>query len=185
MSNGQVTTVLMVLRGGPLDAEQQIVQNLPAIGMPMTFNLPNYQSFDSEGETVVQMGLVCTYTVAEEGPPPDPTDGDTWVSSWFLDFVADAYIPLPPIGPTPTPPEETFYVWMEADAGMVVDVDSYDPSSPGVQMEADADMEVDADVIPNRVGGLNMVAVSLLFPEPILDTFVYLEGDTSMQITPS
>lgn len=176
-------SVKMILQDGPLDGEQQLVLDLPAVGNDMVINLPNYQTFDPDGETVTGMGLQVTYVVVEEGPPPNPTQGDTWDSSWILEFVEESFVqPPPPVIP-PSPPQQEQLVFLEGDTGMVVNAD--DPS-PGVQMtDTVTTMEIDADVTP-MVGDayVFMSAVTVLTAEPDTDSF-FMSGESHMQVTPS
>jgi hypothetical protein len=97
--------VKLMLQGGPLDGEQQIVLDIPRTpGSPITFNVPNNQTFAADGATLIDLGLQVTYTVAGQGPPPVIAAGDTWDTSWYLNFVPESYTPRPP---PVTPPVTT------------------------------------------------------------------------------
>jgi hypothetical protein len=92
-------TMLMILQGGPLDGEHQIVESLPnAPGSTMFFSIPTYQFFD-QGGNVVDRGLEVTYSYLSPGPPPD--DYDTWNASYIFNFVGEE-VYIPPGGLYPT-----------------------------------------------------------------------------------
>lgn len=87
--------LLMMLQGGPLDGEQQIVGSLPnSENAALFFSLPNYQFFDETGATVVQRGLECTYRFSSVGPQPGA--GDTWEASYVFEFAGGDAMPRPP-----------------------------------------------------------------------------------------
>ena len=158
-------SVLMMLQGGPLDGEEQVVLNVPRTpGATMFFNIPSFQTFGlvpsgefgdntfgsgvfggSDDDFVVALiglGLQATYAMLAQGPGPD--DGDVWDTSWVFGFAGDVFTPPPPDVDIPVIPSGGV-VFMNAETGMEIDAD--DPSS-GVWMEADASMEVDATVAP-------------------------------------
>jgi hypothetical protein len=132
---GDSGTVMMWLHDGPLDGEQQIVQGtVDEIGRQCVFNIPNYQTFDADGMTLTSLGLQVTYVVTgQAGLIPNVGAGDTWDSSWNLEYVPGSYIPpIPPpaLGPPPDMPLSPA-VWMGVVSSMVVTADN---PSPGVQM---------------------------------------------------
>lgn len=183
-------SVKMILDGGPLDGEEQLVLNLPqpaTTGSVLTINLPNYQFFDADGETVVSYGLQVEYEVMSQGPPPNPAQGDTWDTSWVCEFVEESFLPPPPplYPPGGGPPIQPTIplVFQEGDTTMTINAD--DPS-PGVQMvDTVTSMEIDADVTP-MVGDayVFMDAVTVLTAEQDTTSY-FMSGETSMQITPS
>jgi hypothetical protein len=139
MSVTPLATEYMILQGGPLDGEHQIIAGVVDVGETMTFNLDTFQHFAADGVTVLQQGLIATYQVTGPGPAPVPP-GDTWTVSWYLGFVSAVYTtPVPPNVVVPTPPQLSPSVWMGAGTFMGI---SGDPS-PGVALEGDTSLTVD------------------------------------------
>lgn len=134
--------VKMILQGGPLDGEEQLVLDLNTTpGYQMQFDIPNYQTFDESGDNVTGLGLVAVYAYLEPGPGPGSSD--TWTSSSIYEFVQEYFVPQPPPlyppgeGPPliPLPP----VVFMGALSSMTVNAN--DPSA-GVQLVGEGDMTV-------------------------------------------
>jgi len=99
--------VLMILEGGPLDGEEQIVLDVPRNeGATLTFNQWNHQVFDptthEEEEVLLSQGIVVTYRFLGPGRAPDP-EFDTWESSWVFEYAGGAYLPTPERPPAPAP----------------------------------------------------------------------------------
>jgi hypothetical protein len=86
--------LLMILQGGPLDGEEEIVEGLPsAPGTPLSFYLPHFQVLDQDGAWL-STGITSDYAVVGPGPPP--TTGDTWTSSLILEYTGGPFTPPPP-----------------------------------------------------------------------------------------
>lgn len=173
--------VKMILQGGPLDGEQQLVENLNTTpGYEMQFDIPNYQTFDADGESVVGMGLVAVY--AYQGPGPDPGGSDTWTSSSIYEFTGEFFVqppgPVTPPGPQPLPPA----VFMNVLSGLTVNAN--DPS-PGVQLVALAGMEVDA--IATSVGYASVALTAetvMIITRQSWQNVVTMSASTGMNIFP-
>lgn len=150
----------MILEGGPLDGEEQVVQQCADVpGQTMTFYQPSKQSFDQDGN-VVAISLITTYAVVGEGPPPGP--GDVWDRSWVFSFVSQGQPYLPPGSIQPSPPHVDMpgsQVFMTVDTAMIINAS--DPM-PGVSMEADTSMTVDGDVQPYVTAGVSMDVVAYM-----------------------
>jgi hypothetical protein len=133
------------------------------IGSQIVFNIPNYQTFAPDGVTVIDLGLQVTYAVLQQGPGPNIAQGDTWDTSWILDFVAESYIPRPPpVTPPVTPPGLSPAVWMGITSTLTVNAD--DPS-PGVWM-LDTESTLDVEAGTQTVGwsSISMDAETTLIP---------------------
>lgn len=180
-------SVKLILQDGPLDGEQQLVLDLNTTpGYEMTFNLPNYQTFDDNGTTVLAQGLVAVYSYLGPGPDPDTSAGDTWTSSSIYEFTGEYFIPLPPPlyppgeGPPPLPVPPV--VFMSGDTILAVDAD--DPL-PGVQMVGSAGMVVVGTSTSVGYATVFMVAetVMIVFRQPWQNT-VRMSAVTSMNVSP-
>jgi hypothetical protein len=156
----------MMLVGGPLDGEQQIVEAInETIGSLMNFNKPEYQTFAPDGTTIITLGLSVQYAVASQGPPPNVAAGDTWDTSWYLDFVAESFVVPPPfIGVPPVIPD-TPAVFMSAITGMIVNAN--DPN-PGVWMyDTTTTLVVVAVTQSVAYATVSMSAVTTLIGSPV------------------
>ena len=155
-------TVLMLLQGGPLDGEMQIVQVLPTDpGSTLVFNIPNFQTFDpnTEDEVVIGLGLMTSYSLIEQGPDPDPDVGDTWDTSWIFGFTGQAYIPTPPDLPVPPNPDITGnQVAMFSFSNLGV----FGTRISGAQFVAESAMDVQGATTPVEAGHVSMQAVTVL-----------------------
>jgi hypothetical protein len=130
--------VKMILQGGPLDGDEQLVLDLNTTpGYEMQFNIPNYQTFAPDGESVVGLGLVVVYSFLEAGP--GPVVGDSWTSSSIYEFAGEFFVAPPggvtPPSPMPLPPA----VFMNVLSGMTINANA---PSPGVQLAGVAGLEV-------------------------------------------
>lgn len=154
-------TVYMILQGGPLDGEKQIVESLPTDpGSQMLFSIPNWQTFAPDGTTVVDLGLEEVYTYLQPGPPPVPANGDTWDTSWIFKFAGEVYVPTPPpITPPVVPPEVAGnQVAMFVNGNLTVVYST----SPGAQFVAESLLDVQGTVTPFQSAQVTMQAVSVL-----------------------
>jgi hypothetical protein len=154
-------TVMMMLQGGPLDGERQIVETLPtAPGSQMLFSLPHYQTFAADGTTVTDLGLEVIYSFLQAGPPPVPANGDTWDSSWVYQFVVEVYVTPPaPITPPVIPPVVGGnQVAMFVTGGLTVVASTL----PGVRYVAESHMDVEGTVTPFQWAQVSMQAVTVL-----------------------
>jgi hypothetical protein len=176
-------SVLMIMEGGPLDGEEQVVQQCADTpGQTMTFFQPSRQTFDQDGN-VVAVSLQSTYAVVQEGRPPKP--GDVWDKSWVLTFVGQEY-PNYGYGPIqPSPPHTDIpgpQVFMLAGTAMIVNAN--DPT-PGVFMEADASMTVEGDVQPYVTASVSMDMVAYMTIDgDSTPNRMDMTASTSMVITP-
>jgi Concanavalin A-like lectin/glucanases superfamily len=167
--------VLMMLEGGPLDDELQVVENLPTYpGATLRFNLTNFQTFDPSAstETVTGLGLQATYVFV--GPGPDPGDpsvpdnaGDNWTASYIFEFTGESYVPTPPGGlvPGPMPPVDMGQILLSATTTLVPDTLPI-TSEPVVLLVGQSGLTIDATTTRVQSG---VVAMS---------------GETSMPVTP-
>jgi hypothetical protein len=173
-------SVKMILQGGPLDREEQLVLDLnTAPGYQMQFNIPNYQTFHTDGESVLSQGLVAVYGYV--GPGPAPGGSDTWTSSEIYEFTGEYFVPapgpLPTPGPLPLPPT----VFMNALSGMTVNAN--DPL-PGVQLVGEGDMSVDALVISFDYATVALLAeTSMSITRQTWANTVSMSAQTSLQVT--
>jgi|SRR5215831_9948263 len=175
--------LMMILHGGPLDGEQQIISGInTTIGAQIIFNIPNYQTFAPDGVTLINLGLQVTYAVASQGPPPNVANGDTWDTSWNLNFVYQAFVQPPaPVVP-PIPPVLSPAVWMAANGVLTVNAD--DPS-PGVQMwDSESFLDVEADTTAVGFSSVSMSGETTLIAETVdwVDYVVGMTGETGMTI---
>jgi hypothetical protein len=103
MSNGgnpdqAGSSVMMILTGGPLDGEAELVEMVPtAPGSKMFFSLPFFQFFDADGNYLYS-GLEATYDLVGPGPDPNPGEGEYWDASWIFTFEGGSYQPPYPPG---------------------------------------------------------------------------------------
>jgi hypothetical protein len=176
--------VKLMLVGGPLDGNVQIVLNVPTYpGATLTFNLPNYQTFDVNGSPV-SYGLAVTYVFNNEGPPPTSTD--TWVTSWYFDFVYEAFVPPgAPITPPGIPPVLPLTIWMAAGTGLTVTAN--DPG-PGVLMyDTQGDLEVEGNVTSYGWASVSMSAVTTMPVETVdwSDYATMMSASTGLTVTVS
>lgn len=179
-------TVLMILQDGPLDGEQQVVENLNTTpGWEMTFNIPNFQTFDAAGHSVVGMGLVAVYSYLKPGraPNPGPPNFDTWTTSWIYEFTGEYFIPQPgpivPPGPQPLPPA----VFMNALSSMAVNAN--DPSA-GVQMSGEGVMEIDATTTSVGYASIAMTAeTTMVIFRQTWGNSIAMSASSSMTVTPN
>lgn len=174
--------VKMILQDGPLDGEEQLVENLNTTpGFQMQFDIPNYQTFDEAGNSVVGMGLVAVY--AYLGPGGAPQAGDTWTSSSIYEFTGEYFVPppgpIPPQPPLPIPPA----VFMNALSGMTVNAN--DPSA-GVQMTGESDLAVEAGTTSVGVGTVVMTSetVMIVMGQP-WQNVVTMSATSSLTVTPN
>jgi hypothetical protein len=172
----------MILQGGPLDGEQQLVDNLNETpGYEMQFNVPNYQTFGPDGKSVVGMGLVAVYAYLQPGPAPGGSD--TWTSSSIYEFTGEFFVPPPgpvtPPTPVPLPPA----VFMNVLSAMTVN--GNDPS-PGVQLVGEGDMEVNALTTSFDYATVALTAETVMqVTRQPWQNVVSMSGSTSMSITPN
>jgi hypothetical protein len=147
----------------------------------MQFNIPNYQTFDAAGESVVGQGLVAVY--AYQGPGPDPGGSDTWTSSVIYGFTGEFFVqppgPVIPPGPLPLPPA----VFLNAQSGMTVNAN--DPAA-GVQLVGLAGMEVDATATSVGYASVALTAetVMIITRQP-WQNVVSMSASAGMTITPN
>jgi hypothetical protein len=156
----------MILQGGPLDGEQQLVQALnTTVGSIIFFSMPHYQSFSSGGTTVIDLGLEVEYKLISQGPPPVPANGDTWDSSWVFGFVPESYT-APPAAITPPvqpPVVSTAFISLAATSTLT----AAGLASTGVYMTAETDLDVDGSTsVVWTDSTVTMVAGSTLTVEP-------------------
>lgn len=79
-------SVMMILQGGNLDGQRQVVENLPHNpGDTLLLNLPHKQTFDDNG-LVIDTGLVTTYGYLQDGNPPG--SDDVWSASYIYQYVS-------------------------------------------------------------------------------------------------
>jgi hypothetical protein len=103
MSNGDGvyqtgSSVMMILQGGPLDGEAQLVEMVPTDpGSKMFFSVPGFQFFDANGNYLYS-GLEATYELVGPGPDPDPDAGEYWDAAWIFTFEGGNYQPPYPPG---------------------------------------------------------------------------------------
>jgi hypothetical protein len=156
-------TVKMILQDGPLDGEEQVVLGLNTTpGYNMQFNVPNFQTFHTDGTTVVAQGLVAVYTFLGPGRPPnpDPPDFDTWTESWIYEFTGEMTVPVPPpITPPTEPPQLSPAVFMGANTTLVVNAND---ASPGVFLVGNAGMVINAVTIPVNYASIALIAETYL-----------------------
>jgi hypothetical protein len=159
-------TYSIILHDGPLDGEQQCINELnTSPGSVLFLSVPHYQVFDpaSDGATVIDLGIQASYVLKGPGPAPNPgpPNFDTWSTSWILEFVPQSYVY--PSVPSTLPPPVTMplpnVVTMEGDTAMTITAD--DPSA-GVPMEGDTGMEIDADTQPYQWGAVAMTVVTVM-----------------------
>lgn len=179
--------VLMMLEGGPLDGEIQVVEMLPTnVGDELFFNVPHFQTFDPnqpDAEVLVGQGLQAIYALSGQGPAPGA--GDRWNTSWVFDFTGEVYIPTPPFLPTPPAVDvQLAQVWMTATTTLVPDTIPVS-TDPIVTMTAESVIEVDAEVTPVAAGTVAMTGETVMTVQADWDAEVYM-GDTttSMEIDP-
>ena len=177
--------VMMILTGGPLDGESQIVEGLPTtIGSELTFNLPNFQTFDpeAEDEVVLAQGLQADYVLLRRGP--DPQAGDNWSSSWVFGFTGESFIPTPstPATPPPSQPVALTQVWMSATSTLVPDTLPIvtTPAPTTVTMSAETTMEV--DTTPTEAGIVEMIGESVMTVQPDWSPEVHMSSQASMTV---
>lgn len=171
-------SVYMILQDGPLDGKKQEVQTLPnAPASVLLFNMPNYQSFDTDG-TVVSLGLQVTYGFVEEGPPPDVSSGDDWDSSWIYGFLGEAWIPIPPPLPTPGPEPLPVEVSMVAEGFVTMDSDV----EPGVEFTDESTLVVAGDVTHVDFATVALSGESVLQVTPDFSPPLVMTATTSMTI---
>lgn len=154
-------TVMMLLQGGPLDGERQIVEALPTDpGSLMVFNIPNWQTFAPDGTTVVDLGLEAIYSYLQPGPPPVPANGDTWDSAWVYQFAEEIYVAPPaPISPPVVPGNlVNGQVFLALNANLAVAATTI----PGAQFLAETHLDVDGTVTPFESAQVTMSAVTVL-----------------------
>lgn len=183
-------TLCAIYQGGPLDGERQVTYQLnTAPGSVLFISLDHYQVFDpnSGGTVIIDQGITVEYALVGPGPPPNPASPvfDTWDTSWIFSFVPQSYVtPPPPITPPVQPPQVVpLLVYLEGDTSMTINAD--DPS-PGVYARAFTTMEVDADVESFQWAAVTMTGETVLTADAVnFDTTVALEGDTSMNVTPT
>jgi hypothetical protein len=101
--------VQLLLKGGPLDGEIQVVQSTRTDpNHVLTFNIPTHQSYDVNGD-VIDKGLLVNYVFSGEVPlkqgghidttVPGVWVGDDRVEHNYLYHYAGpvgSYVPLPP-----------------------------------------------------------------------------------------
>jgi hypothetical protein len=177
--------VKLMLQGGPLDGEQQIVLDISRTpGYPIVFNVPNSQTFAPDGVTLIDLGLQVTYTVATQGPPPDVGSGDTWDTSWFLNFVPESYTPRPPpITPPLVPPDYAApAVWMGVNSGMIVNADN--PSAGVWMLDTQADLDVVGTSLSVDWATVGLVAATTLIAEGTVPPpeIVLLQATTGLTV---
>jgi hypothetical protein len=174
--------VKMILQDGPLAGEQQLVENLNTTpGYEMQFNIPNYQTFDAAGESVVGQGLVAVYSYL--GPGPAPGGSDTWTSSSIYEFTGEYFVqppgPVTPPGPLPLPPA----VFLNALSGMTVNAD--DPAA-GVQLVGLAGMTVDATTTSIGYATVALLAETVMsITRQSWSNVVSMSAQTTLQVTGS
>jgi len=176
-------TVKLILQGGPFDSREQIVLDLNTTpGFKMQFNIPNYQTFAPDGETVLAQGLSTVYAMLQQGPAPGGSD--TWTTSWVYEFTGESFIPPPPpITPPVVPPGPGPAIWMGALSGMTVNAD--DPS-PGVQLVGEGDMVVDATTTSVDYATVGLLAETFMsITLEAQSNVVTLVGESAMTVTPN
>lgn len=174
--------VKMILQGGPLDGEEQLVENLNTTpGFEMQFVLENFQTFGPDGESVAGLGLMAVY--AYLGPGDAPGAGDTWTSSSIYEFTGEYYIPQPPPLEPPTPLPMPPAVFMNVGSSLVVNAN--DPS-PGVQMTGETDLEVTADATAVGYASIAMTAETVMsITRQVWQNSVAMTATSNMNITPN
>jgi len=175
-------TAKIILQGGPLDGEQQIVLDLNTTpGYQMLFSLPHYQVFASDAQTVNALGLQVIY--AYVGPGPGPGGGDTWTKSGIYQYVAGtSTAPAPPPITPGVPPQQGPAIWMGVNGTLTVNAN--DPS-PGVQLFGEGDMTVDGTQIAVDYATIGLIAeTSMSITRADWGATVAMTGTTSMTVTP-
>jgi hypothetical protein len=178
-----VMAVKMILQDGPLDGEQQLVEDLnTTAGYEMQFNIPNYQTFDAAGESVVGMGLIAVYVYMGPGPDPVPANGDTWTSSSIYEFTGEYFIPAPPPLVPPSPEPLPPAVFLNSLSTMTINAN--DPA-PGVQLSALAAMEVDASTTTIGYASILLVGeTTMIIMRQSWGNTVTMAAQASLQVTP-
>ena len=179
------TPVMMILEGGPLDGESQVVENVPTTpGATLLFNIPNFQTFDptTDSEVVLGQGLQAIYAFVGSGPSPAP--GDQWVTSWVFDFTGLSYIPTPPpVTPPDTPPVEMTQVWMTASSTLVpISLDDILVVTPGVRFAPQSAMVVAATVTHVASGVVTMVPKTSMSVTPTTFPTVSMSASASLDV---
>jgi len=176
-------TVKMILQGGPLDGEQQIVENLnTSPGYQMQFIMPNHQIFGTADQSVQALGLAVAY--AYMGPGPGPGGSDTWTASYIYQFVVgtSSAPPPPPITPG-VPPQQGPAIWMGVNGNLTVNAN--DPSA-GVRMVGEGDMTVDGTQTSVGYASIAMLVVTTMsVTRQTWQNVVTMAGSSSMTITPN
>lgn len=178
--------VLMILEGGPLDGEEQMVEMVPTtIGAQLRFNMPNFQTFDptTDTEVVTGLGLQAIYALVARGRDPGPADN--WDSSWIFTFTGEAFVPVPDPLPQPGPsqPVAMAQVWMSATTTLVPDTLPI-TSDPVVNLDGESTMSIDAVVTPVQNGLIVMTGETSMSVTPDWEPHVRMEGDSTMQMFP-
>ena len=176
-------TAKMILQGGPLDGESQIVLDINTTpGYQMQFSIPHYQTFAGDAQTVLSQGLMASY--AYQGPGPGPGTGDTWTKSGIYVYVAGTAAPPlvpPPITPG-VPPQQGPAVWMGVNGTLTVNAN--DPGS-GVQLVGEGDMTVDGSQISVGYATIGLTAETIMsITRADWGVSVALSGSASMTVTP-
>ena len=176
-------TVKMILQGGPLDGEQQIVENLNTTpGYQMQFVMPNHQIFGTAGSGVQALGLTVIY--AYSGPGPGPGAGDTWTTSSIYQYVIGTSSAPPPAAITPgPPPQQGPAVWMGVSGNLTVNAN--DPS-PGVHEVGESAMWVDGTQTSVGYATIGLTAeTTLSVTRQTWQNYITMAGSTSMSVTPN
>lgn len=177
----------MVLEGGPLDGEEQLVNQLATDpGTVLWLSVPNYQSFHEDGETVIGLGCQAEYALVGQGPPPSV--GDTWDTSWVYDYVSESFVaPIPPfIEPPPSAQLPDVFVGLVSESFLTI-LDTGVDVEPGVQLVGESSLDVDADVTtPPPPITVDMEAVTVVTVDADVTTWtVDLTGESNMTVDPS
>lgn len=180
-------TKQMILQGGPLDGEKQVVLDLNTTpGYNMQFSLENFQNFHPDGVTVASQGLVAVYTFLGPGPAPNPGSPafDTWDTSWIYKFTGEVTIPPPsPITPPTIPPQLSPAVFMGANTTLTINAN--DPG-PGVLLTAETILEVDATSVSVGYATLAMVGeTSMSITRQTWDNKILMAGVSSLAVNPT
>lgn len=173
----------MVLQGGPLDGQEQIVQMLPTTpGAQLFFNIPNYQTFEPNTETVIAVGLTAYYALVGQGAGPGI--GDSWDTSWIFDFTGEAFVPAPPpLYPPGQGPPTAVGVFMVASTTLVPDSLPITITSPvTVMMTAETAMAAEGLITPFQYGVVAMTGETTMPVTPDWQPQVGLTGESDLDI---